>query len=296
MDFSKLYETQANVPRPFPGRYPTRIRVNSRDGAYPFTYEGKPVPQILGMVRNQFFRKGGISNNLSFVEFDQNGYIRWMPETGGWRVAPFADIYFPIPKFLLQFQGRTGKLFLMLCRKREEIKGRRLYVNNFISDSGAIEKSFMSMATRAAAGKEPSLGWSAASKHDFMDQLNEKLANWSRRYPEVEGGQLPPRNDFAPTVRLGFGRQIPQLRPTERIIRNAVAEQERRNFDRMMAQQAALTRVAPQWITNTTATGAAGFWAGPANVVGGVPNQQVTTNVPEPAPFWEVARTDENPW
>ena len=64
------------APRPFPGAYPTRMRIKTTRGNLNFEYVGKPVPSLKDLVGRRFLRVGGDVNNLIITEFDQNGIVR----------------------------------------------------------------------------------------------------------------------------------------------------------------------------------------------------------------------------
>ena len=127
--FERLPDSPA--PRPFPGKYPTRIRVEARRGNVPLSYVGKPVTALRDFVGRHYFRKGGILDDLRITEFDQNGIVRRFDGGTLVRACTFADIYFPIPADLLSFLSNRGRLFMFLDRELVSVDERFIYCQTF---------------------------------------------------------------------------------------------------------------------------------------------------------------------
>lgn len=120
----------SKAPKPFPGKYPTRVMLwNNRGPA--FSYEGKPVPQLLSLVRHKFILKHRGLNELNFTEVDQNGVIRAFK--GGLldESVAFADMYHPVPRFILADVGRLDAYYTLLARRLVQENGKFLYENTF---------------------------------------------------------------------------------------------------------------------------------------------------------------------
>lgn len=136
------------APKPFPGKYPTRISIVGPS----LPYVGKPVTGLLHWLRESFLRKGGRIQNLTIQEFDQNGIIRQTVGGGGYLEATFANTYFPMPSFYRDFCGRNGFPYMMLDRELVEVQGKRLYRNCWWKNSPDPER-FQRMMRDCARGR-----------------------------------------------------------------------------------------------------------------------------------------------
>ena len=119
MNYAELaLKGRSVTPKPFPGKYPTRIAIFSEKGRNPdFTYHGKPVPELLRTIQTGYIRKGGRVTDLSITEFDQNGIIYYLRRGGLGTMAEFRNIYFPIPAFLFDNLDTMDRAYVLLARK-----------------------------------------------------------------------------------------------------------------------------------------------------------------------------------
>ena len=129
------------APRPFPGAYPTRMRIKTTRGNLNFEYAGKPVPSLKDLVGRRFLRVGGDVNNLIITEFDQNGVVRELQGGGLKQASTFADLYFPLPQLLWGYLGRVGRTLAMLDRESIVVDGIPVYTNRFWKDTAWEEKA-----------------------------------------------------------------------------------------------------------------------------------------------------------
>ncbi len=129
------------APRPFPGAYPTRMRIKTTRGNLNFEYVGKPVPSLKDLVGRRFLRVGGDVNNLIITEFDQNGIVRELRGGGLNQASTFADLYFPMPQLLWDYLGRVGRTLAMLDRESIVVDGIPAYTNRFWKDTAWEEKA-----------------------------------------------------------------------------------------------------------------------------------------------------------
>lgn len=129
------------APRPFPGAYPTRMRIKTTRGNLNFEYVGKPVPSLKDLVGRRFLRVGGDVNNLIITEFDQNGVVRELRGGGLSQASTFADLYFPMPQLFWDYLGRVGRTLAMLDRESIVVDGIPAYTNRFWKDTAWEEKA-----------------------------------------------------------------------------------------------------------------------------------------------------------
>ena len=129
------------APRPFPGAYPTRMRIKTTRGNLNFEYVGKPVPSLKDLVGRRFLRVGGDVNNLIITEFDQNGVVRELRGGGLNQASTFADLYFPMPQLFWDYLGRVGRTLAMLDRESIVVDGIPAYTNRFWKDTAWEEKA-----------------------------------------------------------------------------------------------------------------------------------------------------------
>ena len=129
MRYDKFVEGTSHAPCPFPGKYPTRVSLQSTNDKVKFRYDGKLTPAILRTVRASYIRKGGDFRRLYLYEFDQNGQVNVV--TGGNRTvaATFFPIYYPIPPLLHGLLGRQGQISLFLDRVIATVEGKQIYKN-----------------------------------------------------------------------------------------------------------------------------------------------------------------------
>jgi hypothetical protein len=124
------------APRPFPGLYPTRIRITTlRESETDFSYTGKITPGLYSLVNRHYILRGGLLQNLKLIEFDQNGIIRTLVGCHLSVEATFANCYFPVLSGLWSGLTRSGRLFLFLNRICTKIGGHSVYVNPFWDDT-----------------------------------------------------------------------------------------------------------------------------------------------------------------
>lgn len=129
------------APRPFPGAYPTRMRIKTIRGNLNFEYVGKPVPSLKDLVGRRFLRVGGDVNSLIITEFDQNGVVRELRGGGLNQASTFADLYFPMPQLFWDYLGRVGRTLAMLDRESIVVDGIPAYTNRFWKDTAWEEKA-----------------------------------------------------------------------------------------------------------------------------------------------------------
>ena len=125
----------SSAPRPFPGAYPTRMRIKTTRGKLNFEYVGKPVPSLKDLVGRRFFRVGGDVTNLVITEFDQNGVVRELQGGNLSRASTFADLYFPMPQLFWDYLSRMGQTLAMLDRESIVVDGIPVYTNRFWKDT-----------------------------------------------------------------------------------------------------------------------------------------------------------------
>lgn len=121
----KLFNTISKAPRPFPGVYPTRVRINA-DGPIKFSYVGKPTPGLFRYFLREFAVKEGNVANVSFSEIDQNGYIRVQRWGDPISEVNFSNLYYPLFP-LWKETGVWTTLFLLLSRAPIKVGDRRGY-------------------------------------------------------------------------------------------------------------------------------------------------------------------------
>lgn len=129
------------APRPFPGAYPTRMRIKATRGNLNFEYVGKPVSSLKDLVGRRFLRVGGDVNNLLITEFDQNGVVRELRGGGLNQASTFADLYFPMPQLFWDYLSREGRTLAMLDRESIVVDGIPAYTNRFWKDTAWEEKA-----------------------------------------------------------------------------------------------------------------------------------------------------------
>ena len=118
------------APRPFPGKYPTRVIISSIRGEVPFRYEGKPKG-LLELVYKQFLKKKGRLDNLRFTEFDQNGIVFSL--TGGLIGSQVTFVPFYMPAFTLMGYDLTRlcRMYFAMDRVLERVRDKWMYSNKF---------------------------------------------------------------------------------------------------------------------------------------------------------------------
>lgn len=177
-----LLEKLSEAYRPFPGRYPTRIRIETT-GKVPLFYLGKPVPALKNLVRNTFFRKGGRSADLRISEFDQNGLLRTVRSPGAMQEAPFFNTVFPWPFFYRTEMSRSHQFFLMLDRTLCLYKGRKLYRNSFCTgeDYQPYFDLILSKAVRGVVTKTLIPTW---VRDEIIQKIIKETDAWMGRIKE----------------------------------------------------------------------------------------------------------------
>lgn len=229
----------ALAPRPFPGKYPTRISVYSRNGRHRFSYMGKPTPNLLAYVGAKFFRAGGVAEELTITEFDQNGVLLKLNGGNLERHAGFIDAaYFPMPPFYWSHLGRIEHTFVVLDR---ELSGR-VYRNRFWQGT-QYEGAYQRMIRDCTRGRL-NRPWFAA---DQVDRLPDFIFTCAERWSHPT--QVTPQPQGVPV-----GEEVGPEPPPEFVeIRPPTAREVRAAMDQMQMT------VPGGWLLNAPEPTAQGF-------------------------------------
>ena len=186
MGYDKFEKQDAFSPvfRPFPGAYPTRIRILT--GKAGICYQGKPVPGLLSWFVTHHLRKGTDLRYVTITEFDQNGVIRRVVGTSEAH-TPFANAVFPMPEWW-DFISRRARVLVMLDRERVEVDGKILYVNSFFKGT-KWEDTAKRMLKEAAALKIAGRRWfSIEAVLEMCGKLDTECEKW---YPVKKKAEEP---------------------------------------------------------------------------------------------------------
>ena len=209
------------MPRPFPGKYPTRMQIKAIRGDIPFQYTGKPVSVLKMLVRKQFICCGGNCFNLRVTEFDQNGIIRRSNGGNLELSCTFADLYHPVPQALWENLGRATRLLMMLDRVLVKIDGISVYTNKFWLNTPWLE-GIHRMARNAIHARLGRQWFTEANALELSrlleDGENNPTQTWTRLVPVVPTPPTPtrpvlhrrPRNVPPPEAQI----ERPQIIPT----------------------------------------------------------------------------------
>lgn len=125
--FQPEHMGMAVVPRPFPGKYPTRILMKWGDD---LTYLGKPVDAAFKRVEREFFRKGGEPRYVDIFEFDLSGLI-FLKAAGTIGMAGLAPFYFSFPNNrFLERLSHFGRYWFLRDRQLSKAGGHGIYLSN----------------------------------------------------------------------------------------------------------------------------------------------------------------------
>jgi hypothetical protein len=207
------------APRPFPGKYPTRIQIKSFRGSVPCSYTGKPVPELKEWLSRRYLRVGGDARNLTITEVDQNGIIRQLLGGGANQEAVFANMYFPLPSFYLDYLSTTGRTYLFLDRELKEVEGKKVYINQFWKGTGweDVAKRMVRDLSRARFGRRYFTNDESATIAEFVDR--KLVGRWIKPslvpQPAVvrvaTGGRQPRRREQVAAVPLRWASNLPTL-------------------------------------------------------------------------------------
>ena len=186
MGYDKFEKQDAFSPvfRPFPGAYPTRIRILT--GKAGICYQGKPVPGLLSWFVTHHLRKGADLRFVTITEFDQNGVIRRVVGASEAH-TPFANAVFPMPEWW-DFISRRARVLVMLDRERVEVDGKILYANPFFKGT-KWEDTAKRMLKEAAALKIAGRRWfSIEAVLEMCGKLDTECEKW---YPVKKKAEEP---------------------------------------------------------------------------------------------------------
>jgi hypothetical protein len=118
-------------PRPFAGETPTRIKIISTDRKFPFEYNGKFCEDVVARLYAKL-AAGLYDNRVQWHEVDMNGEV--LTYAGGVTYPSlFLGVYFPIPRFLWDYD-RATKLYIICHRKLLDVRGKRIWVMSDLWD------------------------------------------------------------------------------------------------------------------------------------------------------------------
>ena len=194
----KLSDEPSSVPRPFPGKYPTRVKITSRDGG--FTYEGKPSPELLGYIRRKYLRNGGYYGDLSYKEYDQNGLLFHIPSTRDpiLKLASFSKIYFPVFPVYFSYLSRGARWWVFL---EKEVTGfgtlGKVYVSPHLLRS-PLKDAYLKFVEDTLKGKPMIKGLSSLKAKGIFNFVEGEADKWTRatvvgvpKVPALEPVQIP---------------------------------------------------------------------------------------------------------
>lgn len=186
-NFDQMLTSQA--PRPFPGKYPTRVRVFAAGGRVPFEYVGKPSPELLALIRSSFLAKQGNTNHLNITEFDQNGMVCAMNGGNYTLRAGFADMYFVLCPIWGNL-GRNARIYQLLDRVPATVAGRKL-CHQQVWKGTDLDAPYMRMVEDCARGRVTRAWFSEAEITRMADRVYEESLKWLAVPAPVRRTQAP---------------------------------------------------------------------------------------------------------
>jgi hypothetical protein len=174
---------QSKTPRPFPGKYPTRVRISS-ELQEPWVYQGKPVPANADVVGRTARRLGWEClnyNNLRYEEFDQNGWILRYGFSGSRPIfATYYNQYFPMMDYYLTNLPPARVLFLLLAREiYRTSSGKLFYGIPFFYEDPSLAKLLAKQAVLHVSGKVNRNILGTTEHRRMLQVIETKFSMWS---------------------------------------------------------------------------------------------------------------------
>lgn len=166
----------SQAPRPFPGKYPTRISIQSLRGPV-FNYTGKLVPAVNDAVRKLYFAKGGHPAYLSYKEFDQNGLIMELQRGALNNYVGFAEWYIPYCRNVFSYFECGTSLYYMLNRTPFDCDGRKTTSIALLKDTeyGEAEQRMVLDCAKARVARD----WFPGQTYKLVARiLNDQALDW----------------------------------------------------------------------------------------------------------------------
>ena len=189
----------ALIPRPFPGKYHTRVLLRWGNQSY----LGKPVDAIFKHIEGEFIKKGGEPRDVDLWEFDLGGAI-FIKEGGAMVMAGLAPYYFSFPNNrFVERLSHFGRYWFLRDRQLSKASGHGVYLSNMFLSS-PYRPLYLDRVSDNSNGLIPGRPFPTGENLELW--ADTYLQPYWRRY--IGDRLLPPRTVPAPVVMGGRRRTI----------------------------------------------------------------------------------------